>query len=44
MIVEREAASLAFADVMRIIFVISIAAALFIAFARPPQVAPQGGH
>lgn len=43
-IVEREAAALAFADVMRIIFVISMAAAIFIAFARPPQAAPAGGH
>lgn len=43
-IVEREAATLAFADTMRILFVISIAAAALFIFARPPKAEGSGGH
>ena len=44
LIVEREATALAFADTMRLIVVISVAAALFIALAAPPKAVAEGGH
>lgn len=43
-IVEREAATLAFADTMRLVFAASMAAALLMLFANPPNNAAAGGH
>ncbi|MEE2692455.1 MAG: DHA2 family efflux MFS transporter permease subunit [Pseudomonadota bacterium] len=44
LIVEREASVLAFADCLRIIFWISMAAAVILLFVRPPKAAVGGGH
>ncbi|MEQ8936973.1 MAG: hypothetical protein RIE56_14380, partial [Amphiplicatus sp.] len=44
MIVEREASVLAFADTLRVIFWISVAAALVLLFVKPPKAAVSGGH
>lgn len=43
-IVEREAATLAFADAMRLIFLASMVAAVLMLFASPPKSAPAGAH
>lgn len=44
LIVEREASVLAFADSLRVIFWISVAAAVVLIFAQPPKAAVTGGH
>ncbi|HRX38190.1 MAG: DHA2 family efflux MFS transporter permease subunit [Parvularculaceae bacterium] len=43
-IVEREAATLAFADCMRLIFLACMVAAVLMLFANPPKPAPVGAH